>query len=321
MKSATVYNEAALSEGSERFYRGAKAGEATPAKGLVFSRDRADAAAYAAKIGGELSYVDVPKARVAELKPAAHKPESRVIVGAELAQGRRVAEASQMTAAAPQQAAPTARTITGPAEYRETPRVENSERFYHGGKPDEQPSAKGMVFSRDIADAGRYAFKTGGQLSYIDVAKERMAEVQPSSKAPATRVVVSPALARERQAVPIVESDTLKAAKAAPIEAAPAQAGERQGAAGAKRSPATEAVKAERVAAQLDGAPGSDASSMRARAGKRSDRMDSADRARPKKAAAEEAKTPAKSTRMSALRERQRTVEGQPRSQESGHEM
>ena len=28
MKNATVYNETALSEGSERFYRGAKAGEA-----------------------------------------------------------------------------------------------------------------------------------------------------------------------------------------------------------------------------------------------------------------------------------------------------
>ncbi len=93
-----------------------------------------------------------------------------MIVGAEMAQGRRVAEASQMTPAAPRQAAPTARAITGSAEYRETPRVESSERFYHGGNLNEQPSAKGMVFSRDIADAGRYAFKTGGQLSYIDVA-------------------------------------------------------------------------------------------------------------------------------------------------------
>ena len=103
MKNATVYNEAALSEGSERFYRGAKAGEATPSKGLVFSRDRADAAAYAAKIGGELSYVDVPKNRVAELKPAAHKPDARVIVSAEMAQGRRVAEPAQMAQAAPRQ--------------------------------------------------------------------------------------------------------------------------------------------------------------------------------------------------------------------------
>ena len=103
MKNATVYNEAAPSEGSERFYRGAKAGEATPSKGLVFSRDRADAAAYAAKIGGELSYVDVPKGRVAELKPAANKPEARVIVSAEMAQGRRVAEPAQMTQAAPRQ--------------------------------------------------------------------------------------------------------------------------------------------------------------------------------------------------------------------------
>ena len=101
MKNATVYNEAALSEGSERFYRGAKAGEATPSKGLVFSRDRADAAAYAAKIGGELSYVDVPNDRVAELKPAAHKPDARVIVSAELAQERRVAEAVEMAQVAP----------------------------------------------------------------------------------------------------------------------------------------------------------------------------------------------------------------------------
>jgi len=318
MKNTTGYDEAAPIEGSERFYRGAKAGEAMPAKGLVFSRDRADAAAYAAKIGGELSYVDVPKGRVAELKPAAHKPEARVIVGAEMAEGRRVAEASQMTPAAPRQAAPTARAITGSAEYRETPRVENPERFYHGGNPNEQPSAKGMVFSRDIADAGRYAFKTGGQLSYIDVAKERMAEVQPSSKAPATRVVVSPGLARERQAVPIVETNILKAA---PIEAAPARAGERQAAAGAKRSPATKAANAEPVAAAMESAPGSAASSKRARASKRPAPIEPADRAQSKKAEVEEAKTPAKSTRMSALRDRQRAVEKQPRSQESGHEM
>ena len=171
MKNATVYNEAAPIEGSERFYRGAKAGEPTPSKGLVFSRDRADAAAYAAKIGGELSYVDVPKSRIAELKPAAYKPEARVIVSAEMAQGRRVAEPAQMTQAAPRQAGSTARAIAPPAEYRETPRVAGSQRFYHGGKRDEQPTAKGMVFSRDAADAGRYAFKTGGQLSYIDVAK------------------------------------------------------------------------------------------------------------------------------------------------------
>jgi hypothetical protein len=211
-----------------------------------------------------------------------------------------------MMSAAPQQRRPTGRAITGPAEYRETPRVENSERFYHGGKPDELPSAKGMVFFRDIADAGRYAFKTGGQLSYIDVAKERMAEVRPSSKALVTRVVVSPDLARERQAVPIVETNTLKAA---PIEAAPAQAGERQAAA------------AEPAAAALESAPGSDASSKSARTSKPPDPIESADKAQSKKSAAEEAKTPARSTRMSALRERQRAAERQPRSQESGQEM
>ena len=33
MKNATVYNEAAPSEGSERFYRGAKAGEADAVEG------------------------------------------------------------------------------------------------------------------------------------------------------------------------------------------------------------------------------------------------------------------------------------------------
>src|SRR5271168_5201874 len=119
MKKATVYNEAALPDGSERFYRGAKGGEATPSKGLVFSRDRADAATYAAKIGGELSYIDVPKARVAELRPAANKPDARVIISAEMAQGRRVAEPAQIADPAPRQAAPMVRTIVGPAEYRE----------------------------------------------------------------------------------------------------------------------------------------------------------------------------------------------------------
>ena len=147
MKKATVYNEAALPDGSERFYRGAKGGEATPSKGLVFSRDRADAATYAAKIGGELSYVDVPKARVAELRPAANKPEARVIISREMAQGCRVAEPAQIAEPAPRQAAPMVRAIVGPAEYREAPRIADAERFYHGGKPDEQPSGKGMVFS------------------------------------------------------------------------------------------------------------------------------------------------------------------------------
>lgn len=89
MTKASAYNEAALTDGPERFYRGAKGGEAVPSKGLVFSRDRADAAAYAAKIGGELSYVDVAKTRVAELRPAANKPETRVIITPEMAGGRR----------------------------------------------------------------------------------------------------------------------------------------------------------------------------------------------------------------------------------------
>src|SRR5277367_1231563 len=119
MKKATVYNEAALPDGSERFYRGAKGGEATPSKGLVFSRDRADAGAYAAKIGGELSYVDVPKARVAELRPAANRPEARVIIGADMAQGRRVAVSAQMTQPSVPPATPSARMIAPPAEYRE----------------------------------------------------------------------------------------------------------------------------------------------------------------------------------------------------------
>ncbi|MGO4872075.1 MAG: hypothetical protein ACLPGW_15950 [Roseiarcus sp.] len=318
MKNAAVYNEAALSEGSERFYRGAKAGEATPSKGLVFSRDRADAAAYAAKIGGELSYVDVPNNRVAELKPAAHKPDARVIVSAEMAQGRRVAEPVQIAQAAPRQSAPTARTIAPPAEYRETPRVAGSERFYHGGKRDEQPSAKGMVFSRDAADAGRYAFKTGGQLSYIDVPKERMSEVQPSSKAPATRVVVSPALARERQAAPIVESKTLKAA---PNEAAPAAAGESQESAGVKRSRKPSAPRAETEVARSEGAPTSDPLGKRTRTTKRADPSEAAGRAEAKKSVTEATTAPAKSGRMAALRDKQRAVEKQPRGHESGQEM
>ncbi len=318
MKNATVYNEAALSEGSERFYRGAKAGEATPSKGLVFSRDRADAAAYAAKIGGELSYVDVPNDRVAGLKPAAHKPDARVVVSAEMAQGRRVAEPAQMTQAAPREAASTARAIAPPAESRETPRVAGSERFYHGGKPDEQPSAKGMVFSRDAADAGRYAFKSGGQLSYIDVAKERMAEVQPSSKAPATRVVGSPALARERRAVPIVESKTFKAA---PSEAAPAAAGGSQESAGVKRSRAPSAPRAETEVARSEGAPASDRLGKRSRTTKRADPSEAAGKAEAKKSIAEAAMAPAKSGRMAALRDKQRAAEKLPRRQESGQEM
>lgn len=313
MKNTTDYNEAALTEESERFYRGAKTGEATPAKGLVFSRDRADAAAYTAKIGGELSYVDVPKSRVAELKPATNKAESRVIVSAELARGRRVAEPVQMTQASPQQSAPTARMIAPPAEYREAPRVAGSERFYHGGKQDAQPSAKGMVFSRDAADAGRYAFKTGGQLSYIDVPKERMSEVRPSSNAPMIRVVVSPALARERQAVPIVESKTLKAATAA--------ADERQEAAGAKRSRAPKTPRAETEAARTDGTRTSDAGRKKSRSSKRGSAVERADQSEPRKNAAEEAKAPAKSSRMAALRDKQRAVDRQPQSKESGQEM
>ncbi len=318
MKNATVYNEAAPSEGSERFYRGAKTGEATPAKGLVFSRDRADAAAYAAKIGGELSYVDVPKSRIAELKPAAHKPEARVIVSAEMAQGRRVAEAVDMAQVAPRRAAPASPAITPPAEYREPARVAGSQRFYHGGKQDEQPTAKGMVFSRDAADAGRYAFKTGGQLSYIDVAKERMSEVQPSSKAPATRVVVSPALARERQAVPIVQSEERRAT---PNGATAAAAGERQEAAGVKRTRGSKTPRAEREAATMEGAPNSEAGRKKSLSGERADAVERTDKAEPKKSATEEAKAPAKSGRLAALRDKQRPVDRQPQSKESGQEM
>ncbi len=318
MKNATVYNEAALSEGSERFYRGAKAGEATPSKGLVFSRDRADAAAYAAKIGGELSYVDVPKNRVAELKPAAHKPEARVIVSAEMAQGRRVAEAVEMAQVAPRRAAPASPAITPPAEYREPAHVAGSQRFYHGGKREEQPTPKGMVFSRDAADAGRYAFKTGGQLSYIDVAKERMSEVQPSSKAPVTRVVVSPALARERQAVPILPSEERRAA---PNEAMAGAAGERREAAGVERPRGSKAPRAETAAARMEGAPTSDAGRKKSRSGKRADAVERTDKAEPKKSAVEEAKVPARSSRMAALRDKQRAVDRQPQSKESGQEM
>ncbi len=318
MKNATVYNEAAPTEGSERFYRGAKAGEATPSKGLVFSRDRADAAAYAAKIGGELSYVDVPKSRIAELKPAAHKPEARVIVSAEMAQGRRVAEAVEMAQVAPGRAAPASPAIVPPAEYREPAHVAGSQRFYHGGKQDEQPTAKGMVFSRDAADAGRYAFKTGGQLSYIDVAKERMSEVQPSSKAPATRVVVSPALARERQAVPIVQSEERRAT---PNEATGAAAGERQEAAGVKRPRGSKTPRAEMEAAGMEGAQTSGAARKKSRSGERADAVERTDKAEPKKSATEEAKAPAKSGRMAALRDKQRPADRQPQSKESGQEM
>ena len=318
MKNATVYNEAAPIEGSERFYRGAKAGEATPSKGLVFSRDRADAAAYAAKIGGELSYVDVPKNRVAELKPAAHKPEARVIVSAEMAQGRRVAEPVQMAQAAPRQPAPTAPAIAPPAEYREPPRVAGSERFYHGGKPDEQPTAKGMVFSRDAADAGRYAFKTGGQLSYIDVAKERMSEVQPSSKAPATRVVVSPALARERQAVPIVQSEEREAASTKPR---PTAAAKGRQSASVKRPSGSKAPRAETEASRMEGAPTSEAGGKKSPNGRTSRAVEATDKADPKNSATEEAKAPGKSGRMAALRDKQRAVGKQSPGQESGQEM
>ncbi len=313
MKNATVYNEAALSEGSERFYRGAKAGEATPSKGLVFSRDRADAAAYAAKIGGELSYVDVPKNRVAGLKPAAHKPDARVIVSAEMAQGRRVAEPAQMT-----QAAPTARIIAPPAEYRETPRVAGSERFYHGGKRDEQPTAKGMVFSRDAADAGRYAFKSGGQLSYVDVPKERMSEVQPSSKAPATRVVVSPALARERQAAPIVQKAERETASTQPM---PTAAAEGRQTASVKRPRAAKAPSAEIVASKAESARTSEAGGQRPRTARRARADEATEVAGPKGSAAEGGKTPGKSGRMAALRDKQRAVGKQSPGQESGHEM
>ncbi|MGD0186146.1 MAG: hypothetical protein ABSC25_12975 [Roseiarcus sp.] len=265
-----------------------------------------------------MSYVDVPKSRVAELKSAANKPEARVIVSAEMAQGRRVAEPVQMTQAAPRQAALAVPAIVPPAEYREPAHVAGSQRFYHGGKRDEQPTAKGMVFSRDAADAGRYAFKTGGQLSYIDVTKERMSEVQPSSKAPATRVVVSPALARERQAVPIAESETLKAA---PNKAAPAAAGESQESARVKRSRAPSAPKAETEVARSEGAPTSDPLGKRNRTTKRADPSEAAVKAEAKKSITEAATAPAKSGRMAALRDKQRAVQKQPRSQESGQEM
>ena len=318
MKNATVYNEAAPTEGSERFYRGAKAGEATPSKGLVFSRDRADAAAYAAKIGGELSYVDVPKNRVAELKPAAHKPDARVVVSAEMAQGRRVAEPTQMTQPAPRQSAPTAPAIVPPAEYREPARVAGSERFYHGGKPDEQPAAKGMVFSRDAADAGRYAFKTGGQLSYIDVAKERMSEVQPSSKAPATRVVVSPALARERQAAPIVQKAEREAASTLAL---PTAAAEGRQSASVKRPRAAKAPSAETAASKAESSMTSKAGGQRPRTARRARADEASEAADPKDSASEGGKTPGKSSRMAALRDKQRAVGKQSPGQESGQEM
>jgi hypothetical protein len=316
MKKATAYNEAALPDGSERFYRGAKGGEATPSKGLVFSRDRADAAAYAAKIGGELSYVDVPKARVAELRPAANKPEARVIISAEMARGRRVAEPAQIAEPAPQPAAPIIRAIVGPAEYREAPRVTGAERFYHGGKPDEQPSSKGMVFSRDFADAGRYAFKTGGQLSYVDVAKERMAEVQPSSKAPATRVVVSPALARERQAVPIVQKDR----ETASTQPMPTTTAEGRKSASVKRPSAAKPASAETVESKAERVSTSKAGGQRPRTASRVRTDEATEATDPKGGAAEGGKTSGKSGRMAALRDKQRAV-GKQSPQESGHEM
>jgi hypothetical protein len=318
MKNATVYNEAVPTEGSERFYRGAKAGEATPAKGLVFSRDRADAAAYAAKIGGELSYVDVPKSRIAELKPAAHKPDARVIVSADLARERRVAEAVEMAQVAPGRAAPASPAIVPPAEYREPAHVAGSQRFYHGGKQDEQPTAKGMVFSRDAADAGRYAFKTGGQLSYIDVAKERMSEVQPSSKAPATRVVVSPALARERQAVPILQSEERETASMQPMPTATAEG--RQSAS-VKRPRAAKAPSAETVESKAESSMTSKAGGQRPRTARRARADEATETADPKGSAAEAGKTPEKSGRMAALRDKQSAVGKQSPGQDSGHEM
>lgn len=247
------------------------------------------------------------------MKPAANKPEARVIVSVEMAQGRRVAEPVQMT-----QAAPTERIIAPPAEYRETPRVAGSERFYHGGKPDEQPSAKGMVFSRDVADAGRYAFKTGGQLSYIDVAKERMAEVEPSSKAPATRVVVSPALARERQAVPIVQKAERETASTQPM---PAAAAEGRQSASVKRPRAAKVPSAEAVASKAERAPTSKAGGPRPRTASRVRADEATEAADPKGSAAEGGKTPGKSGRMAALRDKQRAFGNQSPGQESGHEM
>lgn len=318
MKKATVYNEAALPDGSERFYRGAKGGEATPSKGLVFSRDRADAATYAAKIGGELSYIDVPKARVAELRPAANKPDARVIISAEMAQGRRVAEPAQIADPAPRQAAPMVRAIVGPAEYREAPRAAGAERFYHGGKPDEQPSGKGMVFSRDFADAGRYALKTGGQLSYIDVPKGRMAEVQPSSKAPATWIVVSPALARERQAAPIVQKAERETASTQPV---PTAAAEGRQSASIKRPRAAKPPSAETVESKAESAPTSKAGGQRPRTASRVRADEASEAADPKGGAAEGGKTSGKSGRMGALRDKQRAVGKQSPGQESGHEM
>jgi hypothetical protein len=305
-------------KGRSVFIAARRPDEPTPSKGLVFSRDRADAAAYAAKIGGELSYVDVPTNRVAELKAAANKPEARVVVSAELARGRRVAEPVQMTQAAPQQSAPTARMIAPPAEYREPPRVAGSERFYHGGKGDEQPSAKGMVFSRDAADAGRYAFKTGGQLSYVDVAKERMSEVQSSSKTPATRVVVSPALARERQVVPIVQSEKRSLVS---NDVAPVVADQKQDASGAKRPSGSKAPTAETEAARTDGAPTSDAGRKRSQPSKRGSVVERIDRTRLATNLTEEVRTPARSSQLAALRDKQRATDKQPQSKESGQEM
>jgi hypothetical protein len=312
-----VYNEAALPDGSERFYRGAKGGEATPSKGLVFSRDRADAATYAAKIGGELSYIDVPKARVAELRPAANKPDARVIISAEMAQGRRVAEPAQATQAVPQPAAPRVRAIVGPAEYREAPRIAGAERFYHGGKPDEQPSGKGMVFSRDFADAGRYAFKTGGQLSDIDVPKERMSEVLPSSKAPATRVVVSPALARERQAAPIVQRER----ETASTQPKPTATAEGRQSASVKRPSSAKAPSAETVESKAERGSTSKAGGQRPRTASRVRADEATEAGNPKGGAAEGGKTPGKSGRMAALRDKQRVVGKPSPGQGSAHEM
>src|SRR5271168_1186014 len=52
-------------------------------------------------------------------KTIPNKPDARVIISAEMAQGRRVAEPAQIADPAPRQAAPMVRTIVGPAEYRE----------------------------------------------------------------------------------------------------------------------------------------------------------------------------------------------------------
>ena len=248
----------------ERFYRGAKGGEATPSKGLVFSRDRADAATYAAKIGGELSYIDVPKARVAELRPAANKPDARVIISAEMAQGRRVAEPAQIADPLGKQRqwfAPSwGRRNIGRRRALQAPSASIT-----AANQMSNPPARGWS-SRDFADAGRYAFKTGGQLSYIDVPKGRMAEVQPSSKAPATWIVVSPALARERQAVPIVQKAERETTSTQPV---PTAAAEGRQSASIKRPRAAKPPSAETVKSKAESAPTSKAGGQRPRTASR----------------------------------------------------